>query len=1024
MSTKSCMAILGVMLASTALTIPATASAALKGNLGNIRPLSDWRIGQVKGPTAEAPGYCASVNQFEKGIVLALAHSQDGHLSLAIDFARPHFRAGQTYPVSLKHGDGYTVKAKGLGVNDKSLVIQLGQDPVFLRAMAQEGHLMIGLPDVDMKVSLVTFEKSADKLESCVDNLPRPAKNIQQVQAEPPVEAQEEEVLEQQALSKADPVPEKEVLVTAEAVEKPAPNQAPEPAPTPDQMPKRKAPEWGDITWSNDKEVKEEIVWNKPAPLKEDVPDTVSITANQPSVMPAQAETDFDKVLQKIDRERAEMLAAEDDEISRLVTELDGLVEASAGGQDASQGQEDMARIEALQEKITTLMAEREAERERANQLADKLSDVQAEQKQAVIDNDAARENRIKALDQVEKVDKTRPVMVLQDELLMRQRDLERQARAQAEEAEWLERRRLDVEKRMAEAGKQNPSEKLAQQLKGLKAENRQLKQAYTEAKETIGSLTERSKQEAQIDKQADSLDIPSETAASSDLADKLKAQEDRLSALSNQLDTKEGEISRLQQQADMQQTRDVALQQEAELEAQDLQNREARLETLRKQLNDRENEISRLHDVLEQEKQKESQKLVQQDNNPAIDSDAQLLAEQERQLKGLNNQVERKRTELESLQAALTEQKKLQQEYQAQINGNPYGNKTPDITWNERPTPQLAEKQPEQSIKPVATIPETQENIQPTYVESRPAPRPETTDKVEVPQETAAAPNSEGQKNDNYQRATDLVEELMHKYQPNAGRAATSDRLYLEGRVESVHQPSALSIYKNQNIQSRNTPDSFFVQSIEPAAGSVDKDIKDKTQQVTRSGKHVLMQDVALTRSQMINAGLQQILAKADIQVGEYKDDMRHDGVGYQRNWTTDDLNGQFALYENMSSDRFMTYISNFLNAYTNQNCEGKPVKQLHMVSNDVVTAEISCDGNNVFGGLVFFKDASQGFSVVSHKGALDTAAEIKSINASLSQKLLHNSTRFQNLPDREDLTLDVIFDTPSDTVSEEIQI
>lgn len=181
---KTSLTALAVLMASTALTIlPQNTEAALKGNLGFIRPMTDWRIGEI---STEGNGYCASVNKFEQGFTMALAKAQNGNFSFAIDFPDSRFKPGQTLPVTLQHSDGYSLQSLGRAVNSRSLIIQLGKEDLMFSAIAGEGHLNVSLPDVDMKVSLVTFAKSAQKLNDCVDSLSVEPIEIQEVRAIPP----------------------------------------------------------------------------------------------------------------------------------------------------------------------------------------------------------------------------------------------------------------------------------------------------------------------------------------------------------------------------------------------------------------------------------------------------------------------------------------------------------------------------------------------------------------------------------------------------------------------------------------------------------------------------------------------------------------------------------------------------------------------------------------------------------------------------------------------------------------------
>ncbi|GEM_PF-7120262 len=184
---KKSISAFAVLMTSTALAlVPAVASATMKGNLGFVRPLADWRIGEIVSPAQGVEGYCASVNKFEQGFTLALAKAKNGNYSFAIDFPEKRFKPGQVIPVSLQHSQGYSVQTQATAVNSRSAIIQLGQEDLMFSALRGEGHLNVGFPDVDMKMSLVTFSKSAEKLDNCVQSLKLQPVEVQEVRAIPP----------------------------------------------------------------------------------------------------------------------------------------------------------------------------------------------------------------------------------------------------------------------------------------------------------------------------------------------------------------------------------------------------------------------------------------------------------------------------------------------------------------------------------------------------------------------------------------------------------------------------------------------------------------------------------------------------------------------------------------------------------------------------------------------------------------------------------------------------------------------
>jgi hypothetical protein len=133
-------------------------------NLGLLKPLDKWKVGTVN--TQGAP-YCAMVNQFDRQVVLAFARNGQGLGSVAMDFREPFFKEGAEYPVTLKVDGEKLRKLTGRASNNRSVVVQIGEDEHLYTAFNNNGGMQVGLPDIKVSFALDKFSNSYTSLVDC-----------------------------------------------------------------------------------------------------------------------------------------------------------------------------------------------------------------------------------------------------------------------------------------------------------------------------------------------------------------------------------------------------------------------------------------------------------------------------------------------------------------------------------------------------------------------------------------------------------------------------------------------------------------------------------------------------------------------------------------------------------------------------------------------------------------------------------------------------------------------------------------
>jgi hypothetical protein len=158
-----------VSFAALLIAVGMQASAAEVTNLGLLHQQDKWRVGTVDDNSGKP--YCAMVNKFSKGAVLALARNPDGYGSLAVDFEEKHFTQGMDYEVGLSTPKGGARTLQGNASTEQSMIIQIGQDEEFFQAVSKSGTLDVSMPVLKMSFSLAQFSTSYKDLADCAGAL-------------------------------------------------------------------------------------------------------------------------------------------------------------------------------------------------------------------------------------------------------------------------------------------------------------------------------------------------------------------------------------------------------------------------------------------------------------------------------------------------------------------------------------------------------------------------------------------------------------------------------------------------------------------------------------------------------------------------------------------------------------------------------------------------------------------------------------------------------------------------------------
>ncbi len=156
---------------STALLLTTTsvlAIAPVKAGMGTLKPQGGWKVGTVN---QGGENYCAMVGTYDNKVVAAFARNPQGLGSLALDFGDGMFTSGKQYDVTLK-ADGVPARTlKGRASNERSLVVQIGQDGSFYDALSKNGTLGVDMSAASLRLDLAKFSDSHKDLVECAGQL-------------------------------------------------------------------------------------------------------------------------------------------------------------------------------------------------------------------------------------------------------------------------------------------------------------------------------------------------------------------------------------------------------------------------------------------------------------------------------------------------------------------------------------------------------------------------------------------------------------------------------------------------------------------------------------------------------------------------------------------------------------------------------------------------------------------------------------------------------------------------------------
>ncbi|MEM7679775.1 MAG: hypothetical protein AAF182_02070 [Pseudomonadota bacterium] len=144
---------------------------------------SDWGVQKVGQDQAAKP-YCVMTTQFQEGATMSVAQNLNKEVSLGLEFGGYDLsRFGDRFNVVLDPGAGVQISREAVlnGVN--AVVIRLGAEERFFRALKKTGYLRIEMAGNSFGFNLANIDAAKLRLDNCMYSIPRSVRVADDVRA-------------------------------------------------------------------------------------------------------------------------------------------------------------------------------------------------------------------------------------------------------------------------------------------------------------------------------------------------------------------------------------------------------------------------------------------------------------------------------------------------------------------------------------------------------------------------------------------------------------------------------------------------------------------------------------------------------------------------------------------------------------------------------------------------------------------------------------------------------------------------
>ena len=177
--------------AGLAVSVPAF-SVEAQENISDLSPTGGWSVSKMANAGQE---YCALSRQYQDDIALTIGQNMTEEYSLALDFQKSKLNVDKPYSITLQPEAGQIRAYEMMPASARAMVIRLGYDDSFVKALEGSGQLKAEIDGVKYQFALPDFKSGHNDLIQCMQSLKgkdtRVASNFkaEKVEKAPPMDA-------------------------------------------------------------------------------------------------------------------------------------------------------------------------------------------------------------------------------------------------------------------------------------------------------------------------------------------------------------------------------------------------------------------------------------------------------------------------------------------------------------------------------------------------------------------------------------------------------------------------------------------------------------------------------------------------------------------------------------------------------------------------------------------------------------------------------------------------------------------
>lgn len=141
-----------------------------------LQPKGGWSVTKMDASSNGAGPYCALARQYDKDIIFTLGRNLTDEYSLAVDFQKQQMDPEKAYKLTLSPGAGQQRAFNLMPLSERAMVIRLGWDESFFKALDTSRTLRVGIGDVDYSFNMPDIAAGQKDLQNCIDGLKENAK--------------------------------------------------------------------------------------------------------------------------------------------------------------------------------------------------------------------------------------------------------------------------------------------------------------------------------------------------------------------------------------------------------------------------------------------------------------------------------------------------------------------------------------------------------------------------------------------------------------------------------------------------------------------------------------------------------------------------------------------------------------------------------------------------------------------------------------------------------------------------------